>query len=493
MRFVAAALVTLVSAAGWPATAQTGSADPAAAAERYRVARRLAAEGSPEAFAALQTVLDLDPRGPLADDALVEQASLLPLARWPEQLGALEIEDASRARALLGRVIEELPRADRADQARYLRGLVALEPLPGRDASSAKVDFTTVATARHRSAWAAPAGHALAWTYEQQGRFDRARDAYQRLIVDEPDSEAARRARVGLARQLLRGGEPGQAARWLQEAVEGGAAGGIHAELWRELALRQLFERNGVRRAARPPQRTPTGLRTPSGLSCMPAGGVLIADRKQGRLVELSRDGARVNSWQVEALQAATVGANGLRYAAAGEAVMRLGPDGLVTPIATLADYAPVSQLAADGTGGLWLLGRKGKRVGRIDPGAVRPRALWTSDGPKLSSIAWDGRQVVGADIRSGNLLAIDRSGTARPLVADDQLKPSTVVTGPAGRLAMLDRRGSAVWFVGGNGLTQRRVDLAAAGVTRALAVAFGPDGALSLLDGADASWVRLP
>ena len=58
--------------------------DPAAAAKQYRIARRLAAERSPEAAAALHTVVELDPDGALADDALIDLAKLHDVPRWPE-------------------------------------------------------------------------------------------------------------------------------------------------------------------------------------------------------------------------------------------------------------------------------------------------------------------------------------------------------------------------------------------------------------------------
>ena len=48
----------------------------------FRVARRLVAEGSPQAADALDRVFRLDPDGPLADDALLERALLVGMAGW---------------------------------------------------------------------------------------------------------------------------------------------------------------------------------------------------------------------------------------------------------------------------------------------------------------------------------------------------------------------------------------------------------------------------
>ena len=56
------------------ATAQVSARDRADAEREYRVARKLLADGSDEARAALRRVAALDPGGALADDALVDLA-----------------------------------------------------------------------------------------------------------------------------------------------------------------------------------------------------------------------------------------------------------------------------------------------------------------------------------------------------------------------------------------------------------------------------------
>jgi len=57
---VAVVLVLLLASVS---PAQAG--DSAEAERQYRIARRLAAEGSPEAAAALRRVIEIDPDGPL--------------------------------------------------------------------------------------------------------------------------------------------------------------------------------------------------------------------------------------------------------------------------------------------------------------------------------------------------------------------------------------------------------------------------------------------
>ena len=112
----------------------TGAAADAAGAERqYRVARRLAAEGSPDAAAALQKVIELDPEGRLADDALLEQALLEPLPRWPEGLGRIDADAARRALGLIDRLLTQVPRGDRVPEARSSSCTSPARPLiPGK-------------------------------------------------------------------------------------------------------------------------------------------------------------------------------------------------------------------------------------------------------------------------------------------------------------------------------------------------------------------------
>ena len=114
------------------------AADPAAAERQYRVARRLIVEGSPDAVTALSKVLELDPAGPLADDALVEQARILGIPHWPEGLGRIDAAAAEQAASLLDRVLAEFGGSDRAAEARFQRALLRLEPLPGYDPSASR-------------------------------------------------------------------------------------------------------------------------------------------------------------------------------------------------------------------------------------------------------------------------------------------------------------------------------------------------------------------
>ena len=146
---ILASRVALVVACTLALAALSGDAraDRRAAENQYRVARRLAAQRSPEAGAALRRVVELDPKGPLADDALLDLADLEGVPLVPEQLGRVSLAAARRALAVLEELLRDHDSADRATEARIRRALLMLEPLPIRNATEARVDLLGVATA----------------------------------------------------------------------------------------------------------------------------------------------------------------------------------------------------------------------------------------------------------------------------------------------------------------------------------------------------------
>ncbi len=466
----AALLATgIVSAAG----------DPAAAERKFRVARRLAAERSPEAEAALKKVVELDPDGALADDALVELAKLNDVPHWPESTGRLQAEAVETAIEWLDEVIRRLPAADRATEALYRRALLRLEPVPTYDASAARVDLTAVATVP--SSWASRARYGLAWVHEHAGHDDRALDAYQRLIIDGPRDPAAARARVGLARLLLRQNDFGLAAHWLQEALDAGAAAETRAAPLRELAVRSLLRETGAGDPGRF-ERIHTGVRSLSGFAPTADGGVLLGDRKRNRVVELDPSGAQAQDWSIDGLQAIVVDPGGRKFVAAGAALYRLDRDRRITPVASLGDYAPLADLAVDIHGGFWLLERRGRRIGRIPPGGSEPEAFWEDRNARLVALQWDGRRLVAIDAKNKNLVAFDGGDAPRALLADATLRPVAIASDPAGRLAVLDGKTGHVSFVRPDG-TLESDPLVHAEARRSVAIGLGPTGELHLIE----------
>ena len=453
--------------------------DPAAAERQYRIARRLAAERSPEAVAALHKVVELDPDGALADDSLIELAKLLDVPRWPESTGRLEATAAQAALEWLDEVMRRLPEADRATEARYYRALLRLEPVPTYDVSAARVDLTAVATTP--SPWASQARYGLAWLHEHEGRDERALDAYQRLIIDGPRDRAGVRARVGLARVLLRRYEFGPAARWLQEALDADAAAETRAAPLRELAVRSLLRETGAADPGRF-ERIHTGIRSLSGFAPTADGGVLLGDRKASRVVELDASGALVQDWSVDGLQAIVADPRGRKFVAAGAALYRLDRDRRVTPVASLGDYAPLAHLAVDIHGAFWLLDRRGRRIGRIPPGGSEPQAFWEDRNARLIALAWDGRRPVAIDGKSRILVAFDGGDAPRVLLADANLRPVALASDPAGRLAVLDGKTGHVSFVRPDGTPEADPSVRSE-AARLVAIGLGPTGELHLIE----------
>lgn len=497
-RRLAAGVAVALAAVG--ALVAAGRDDAEAAERQYRVARRLAADGSPDAAAALERVVELDPTGALADDALVDEALLLPIARWPEELGRVDPAGARVALALLERSLT-VPRGDRGSEARYLRALVRLEPLPGFDPAAARSDLVAVASALGPGATAVAARYAVGWLAEGEAAAERAFDAYQRIVIDAPSSAAAARARVGIARIELARGDPGAAARWLEEAVEHEPAGESTAVALRELALRRVLARAGAAPAAREGvAKIATRMRSVTDLAPLSTGGILLASVKDRTVVELDEWGSSRDLWQIEGLQAIAVDPGGRAWAASGDALWRLSPGGEARRVAATGDYGPVQAIAVDALGGIFLLDRRGERIGRVEPGAAAPAGYREDRAWRLVDLAWDGAQLVALDARARAVLAFGADGTIHPLALPELSRPLALAADPAGRIGVLDPRAGVVASVfvprhagSGGAIVTDTFDLAAVGVARPVAFAFALDGALELFDATDGGWFREP
>lgn len=446
------------------------------------------AEDSAEAIAALRKVIELDPAGPLADDALVEQALLERPARWPEDLGGIAEAPARRALDLFGRVVGEFATSDRASEARYHRALLLLEPLPTHDASSARVDLVAVAASGASSTWAGHARYAAAWLAEQSGALARAADAYGRLLVDAPGSEAAARAGLGAARLALRAGDPGRAAALAQSAVDDRSVPQLGPGPLRALALRALAHPSTIGRWTA--ERTPTGTRSLAGFAPT-EDGVLIGDARSTAVQRVGPAGTTTR-WSLSELQAVTVDSLGRMYAAAGDRIYRLAVDGTASPIANQGEFAPLTALAADPAGRLWVLDRKRERIGRIDPGRSAPVLAWTRPGGRLVGIAWDGAGIVAVDARERLLLRAVIGGALESAALGEVQKPAAFATDAAGTVAVLDERDDSLHLLRADGTERARLDARSLGLARAQALAVQPDGSISVFDASDGAWVRL-
>jgi hypothetical protein len=468
--------------------------DSGAAENQYRVARRLAAEGSDDAAQSLRKVVELDPRGPLADDALLDQALLYPVARWPEELGGIEEDPARRARGFLERIANDLAAADRAAEASYYLALLGLEPLPERDLSAADLQLLALATSQDASEWRDRARYVGAWLDEQQGNTGRARAAYQRLVVDTPDGATAGRARVGLARLDLHSGDFGRAAALLQSAIDGGVPPETEAHGLREQSVRALLTQAGqISPPARPEtMAVSTGVRGVAGIAPTAEGGAVIGDRKSGLLVRLGPDGATQARWNVQGLQAVAAGPGGATYVVTSDSVQRLVDGGKTRWVAPLGDFNAVGDLAVDGLTRFWVLDRKGDRIARIEPSETEPRTIWQSRSHKLDSIAWDGRRLVAVDVRGRQLVVIHVDGSLESIGNPGVQRLDSVAADSTGRIAILDGKAGAVLFVEPNGNPIYSVYCRSVGILKPAGLAFAADGSLELFDESNGSWLRL-
>lgn len=468
--------------------AQGGAAE---AERQYRVARRLAAERSPEAAQALQKVVELDPEGPLADDATLDEALLAPLPRWPEDLARIDEAAAARGLELTGRVLKQFPQGNRAAEARYHHALLLLEPLPAQDAARARLELVAVSTDPGAASWSARARYALAWLAWRRQDPRRGAATMQRLYVDDPSTEVAARAAAGLGRQALMEGDFGQAAIWFRRSLEVDEATPGSRDFL-ELAVRSLLRRRGGAPAPKPEAVLATGVRTLAGLTASPDGGVVLADRREGTLWWFGRGGASRASWPLADPSAVAASAGGPVYAAAGDRLFAVDPQAGPLPLADLGDWAPAKGLAAEETGALWILDRRGERLGRLRHGAAAPETLWEEPGTRLTAIAWDGRHLLALDGRGGRLLRIVPGEPAVDLGGGLQ-RPEALAVDAAGTVAVLDTKAGAIIVLDPRGKTLFRLDCRQAGLARPAALAFGNDGVLHVFDGSNGTWQEIP
>ena len=467
--------------------AGTIDAQTSDAATQYRVARRLVAEGSPGAGQALERVVALDPEGPLADDALLDRAELIGVPHWPEDLARVTVEQATRTRPILERIVDNLPAGDRTAEARQRLSLLMLAPLPGRDPERARLSLLSLAATD--TSVSSSARYALAWTAEQGGDLGRAEAAYQRIRVEAPGTEVSARAAAGFGRLRLREGKAAEAAAAFQQALDAGTLDrptGTTVAALRDVAVDALLRRVTTVEALR----VGTGTR-PSAVAAMPGGGALIAQRKAGIVTEYDAAATSKDRWTMDQPLAVAVTSSGLRLAVTPESVLRLEPGGRVVVVALPGDMGSFAGAVAGDDGRLWVLGRKGERLGSIEPGAEHPEPLWRGDGVRLTNLAWDGNRLLAVDSRARSVVAIHPDGSLQTVIGEGLDRPSAIAVDAAGRIAVLESRGARVRFFDARGGTLGAFDTQQAGMQRATGLSLGLGGALQLVEERSGVWWR--
>jgi hypothetical protein len=109
--------------------------------------------------------------------------------------------------------------------------------------------------------------------------------------------------------------------------------------------------------------------------------------------------------------------------------------------------------MASDGWGRLWVLDKKGDKLGVLEPGASSPSALaGTSRSVRLTGLAWDGVRLLSLDSKSKWIVEVLADGNVRPSASVPCERPKTLAADPAGEVAVLDDKTDEVLLFGPDG-----------------------------------------
>jgi hypothetical protein len=289
-----------------------------------------------------------------------------------------------------------------------------------------------------------------------------------------------------LAGVALEQGRPGDAVWWAQEALASGPRGVSAASGLRTAALRDLGRQAAPDRGlASWPRRTvaATG-KSVSALSRHPDGSLFVADRREGTVRRFDPDGRPAEQWTLDDVTALAVDPFGRLLAAAGERVFRL-ERGTALALGALGRFASASSLAPEISGKIFLLDRKGDRVGVLAPGAAAAVPLREDRGTRLAALAVAGGRLVGAAAREGRLVRVAPSGLESPLASVPAESMASLCVDASGRFAVLDDRSGVLVLLAGDGSVVDRLDAKGSGLESPERVACGADGSLDLYDGA--------
>jgi len=318
-------------------------------------------------------------------------------------------------------------------------------------------------------------------------------NALQRLLVDRPASAVEILARLKLAEAALQEGDYGAAAALAQEGEQtavrleplGRSAPGSKARCatLRKVAMESLLlkQSGGGAIVRKHSGFSLPGFRSVDGAAALPGGGMILSDRKSGKVVRFDGIGAQEAEWEIPQAGKAAVDGFGQIWVAAGERLFRIrGRD--PRPILSLDLFASPRGLDAGSTGVVWILDRKGNRVGRLEPGANRLETYWEGK-TRLAAIAWDGRRLLGLDGRNGRVLELRPGGESRQVAGGSFQKATALASDHRGRFAVLDERGRAVLLYGARGESLGRLVLDGKGPARPSSLVLYPNGGFGLPD----------
>jgi streptogramin lyase len=230
-----------------------------------------------------------------------------------------------------------------------------------------------------------------------------------------------------------------------------------------------------------------------AGLLASPADGrIVVFDRKTQALQTFDANGTAGVSTPLGDVTAIATDVYGRVFAATKDKLVRWDPGGPLT-LVTLAAYGSPSALAVDAAGAIWIADRKGDRIGRWTFGGDEPATVRESKGAGVTALAVSGARVVAAEEKSGRIVAVDASGSEAAISTAAFRRPVSLTVDAAGRIAVLDLKAGTVTRLTPQGKVSETLSLEAAGVSKPLALAAAPDGAVRILDGATGAVVVAP
>ena len=136
--------------------------------------------------------------------------------------------------------------------------------------------------------------------------------------------------------------------------------------------------------------------------------------------------------------------------------------------------------IACDTLGSVWVLDRKGERIGRLRPGGVTLDPVWQGED-RLSAIAWDGRRMLALDSRGRRVLEILEANQSKTVTSGPFDKPVALASDLLGRFAVLDDRTKMVTLFGSDGAAIGSYALGATGPSRGGALVMYPAGGFAV------------
>jgi serine/threonine-protein kinase len=170
-------------------------------------------------------------------------------------------------------------------------------------------------------------------------------------------------------------------------------------------------------------------------------------------------------------------------FVATKEKLLRWDAAGLAV-ILTLGSFGAPEAIAVDASGAAWIADRKGDRVGRWIPGTPAPVVVRESKGAGVTALVVAGGRAVAAEEKTGRIVTLSGPAAEAPFGTATFRRPVALAVDGAGRISVLDEKAGTVTRLAPSGEVIETLVLAAGGVSRPLAIASAPDGAVRILDG---------